>query len=92
MAVFRIEKTCDYTSMSNYQLNNARSSLKSKDLISMMLSLLNDYNYTIRCLARICKESMDCIRSTRKELESASKSFAIVSKIAWNITFPLLPN
>ena len=45
MAVFRIEKTRDYTVMSNHHLRNAGLSLKSKGLLSMMLSLPEDWNY-----------------------------------------------
>ena len=52
MAVFRIEKTRDYTVMSNHHLRNAGLSLKSKGLLSMMLSLPEDWNYTTRGLAR----------------------------------------
>ena len=59
MAVFRIEKTRDYTVMSNHHLRNAGLSLKSKGLLSMMLSLPEDWNYTTRGLAKICKEGTD---------------------------------
>lgn len=48
MAVFRIEKNCDYTVMPNHHLHNAGLSLKSKELLSVMLSLPEDWNYTIR--------------------------------------------
>ena len=61
MAVFRIEKTRDYTVMSNHHLRNAGLSLKSKGLLSMMLSLPEDWNYTTRGLAKICKEGTDSI-------------------------------
>ena len=61
MAVFRIEKTHDYTVMSNHHLGNAGLSLKSKGLLSMMLSLPEDWNYTTRGLAKICKEGTDSI-------------------------------
>ena len=71
MAVFRIEKTRDYTVMSNHHLRNAGLSLKSKGLISMMLSLPEDWNYTTRGLAKICKEGTDSIGSALKELERA---------------------
>ena len=47
MAVFRIERTRDYTVMSNHHLRNANLSLKAKGLLSMMLSLPEDWNYTI---------------------------------------------
>ena len=71
MAIFRIEKTRDYTVMSNHHLRNARLSLKSKGLLSMMLSLPEDWNYTTRGLAKICKEGTDSIGSALKELERA---------------------
>ena len=71
MAVFRIEKTHDYTVMSNHHLRNAGLSLKSKGLLSMMLSLPEDWNYTTRGLAKICKEGTDSIGSALKELERA---------------------
>jgi len=71
MAVFRIEKTRDYTVMSNHHLRNAGLSLKFKVLLSMMLSLPEDWNYTTRGLAKICKEDTDSIGSALKELERA---------------------
>ena len=71
MAVFRIEKTRDYTVMSNHHLRNAGLSLKSKGLLSMMLSLPEDWNYTTRGLAKICKEGTDSSGSALKELERA---------------------
>ena len=71
MAVFRIEKTRDYTVMSNHHLRNSGLSLKSKGLLSMMLSLPEDWNYTTRGLAKICKEGTDSIGSALKELERA---------------------
>ena len=71
MAVFRIEKTRDYTVMSNHHLRNTGLSLKSKGLLSMMLSLPEDWNYTTRGLAKICKEGTDSIGSALKELERA---------------------
>ena len=73
MAVFRIEKTRDYTVMSNHHLRNAGLSLKSKGLLSMMLSLPEDWNYTTRGLAKICKEGTDSIGSALKELEQAKQ-------------------
>mgnify|MGYP002556457601 CR=1 FL=1 len=70
MAVFRVERTIDYTVMSNYHLKDTKLSLKAKGLLSMMLSLPEDWNYTTRGLAAICKEGVDSIGSTIKELES----------------------
>ena len=55
--------------MSNHHLRNAGLSLKSKGLLSMMLSLPEDWNYTTRGLAKICKEGTDSIGSALKELE-----------------------
>ena len=71
MAVFRIEKTRDYTVMSKHHLRNVGLSLKSKGLLSMMLPLPEDWNYTTRGLAKICKEGTDSIGSALKELERA---------------------
>ena len=71
MAVFRIERTRDYTVMSNHHLRNANLSLKAKGLLSMMLSLPDDWNYTTRGLAKICKEGVDAIGAALRELEGA---------------------
>ena len=69
MAVFRIEKNRDYTVMSNHHLRNRSLSLKAKGLLSMMLSLPEEWNYTTRGLASICKEGTDSIGTALKELE-----------------------
>ncbi len=61
MAVFRIEKTRDYTVMSNHHLKDRTLTLKSKGLLSMMLSLPDEWNYTTRGLAAICREGVDSI-------------------------------
>ena len=71
MAVFRIEKNRDYTVMSNHHLRNRSLSLKAKGLLSMMLSLPEEWNYTTRGLASICKEGTDSIGTALKELERA---------------------
>ena len=71
MAVFRIERTRDYTVMSNHHLRNHELSLKAKGLLSMMLSLPDDWNYTTRGLAKICKEGVDAIGGALRELERA---------------------
>ena len=71
MAVFRIERTRDYTVMSNHHLRDKALSLKSKGLLSMMLSLPEDWNYTTRGLAKICKEGVAAIGGALRELESA---------------------
>ena len=58
MAVFRIEKTRDYTVMSNYHLRDMSLSLKAKGLLSLMLSLPENWDYTMKGLARICKDGL----------------------------------
>jgi len=69
MAVFRVEKNQNYTVMSNYHLRDKRLTLKSVGLLSKMLSLTNEWNYTTRGLAAICKEGVDAIGAALKELE-----------------------
>ena len=70
MPVFRIERTRDYTVMCNTHLRDGRLSLKAKGLLSMMLSLPDEWNYTTRGLASICKEGVDAIGRTLRELEA----------------------
>ena len=69
MAVFRIEKTRDYTVMSNYHLRDMSLSLKAKGLLSLMLSLPENWDYTMKGLARICKDGIDSICAGVRELE-----------------------
>lgn len=69
MAVFRIEKTRDYTVMANHHLRNTSLSLKAKGLLSLMLSLPENWDYTTKGLARICRDGVDSICATVKELE-----------------------
>ena len=69
MAVFRVEKTKDFTIMSNHHLRNAELSLKAKGLLSLMLSLTEDWDYTTKGLAHICKDGVDSITTALKELE-----------------------
>lgn len=71
MAVFRVEKTKNYTCMSNYHLRDRNLSLKATGLLSVMLSLPEDWDYTLAGLSRICKEGIDAIRGAVKELEKA---------------------
>ena len=71
MAVYRVERTRDYTVMSNFHLKDTALSLKAKGLLSMFLSFPEDWNYSTRGLAAICKEGVDAIGSTIKELEKA---------------------
>lgn len=69
MAVFRVEKTKDFTLMSNHHLRNIALSLKAKGLLSLMLSLPEDWDYTTKGLAYICKDGVDSIGSVLRELE-----------------------
>ena len=69
MGTFRVHKTKDYTVMSNNHLRNKEMTLKAKGLLSQMLSLPDDWNYTIEGLASINKEGVDCISDTLTELE-----------------------
>lgn len=69
MAVFRIEKTRDYTVMSNHHLRNTNLSLKAKGLLSLMLSLPENWDYTTKGLAHICKDGVDSICAGVRELE-----------------------
>ena len=71
MAVFRVEKNSGYTVMSNHHLRNRALSLKAKGLLSQMLSLPEDWDYTLQGLARINRESIDAIRQAIRELEQA---------------------
>ena len=69
MAVCRVEKTKDYTTMSNFHLRDPNLSNKARGLLSTMLSLPEDWDYTTRGLAKICKDGVDGITAQLKELE-----------------------
>ena len=71
MSVFRVEKNKGYTVMSNHHLRNHTLSLKAKGLLSQMLSLPDDWDYTLQGLAQINKESINAIREAVRELERA---------------------
>ncbi|MBP3658497.1 MAG: helix-turn-helix domain-containing protein [Oscillospiraceae bacterium] len=71
MSIFRVEKNKGYTVMSNHHLRNHTLSLKAKGLLSQILSLPEDWDYTLQGLARINKESVDAIREAVRELERA---------------------
>ena len=71
MAVFRVEKNKGYTVMSNHHLRNKVLSLKAKGLLSQMLSLPEDWDYTLKGLSLINRESIDAIRTAVWELERA---------------------
>ena len=63
MAVFRVERNKGYTVMSNHYLCNKELSLKAKGLLSQMLSLPEDWDYTLAGLSHINRESIDAIRT-----------------------------
>ena len=71
MAVFRVERNKGYTVMSNHHLRNKDLSLKAKGLLSQMLSLPEDWDYTLKGLSLINREKIDAIREAIKELERA---------------------
>ena len=71
MAVFRVERNRGYTVMSNHHLRNKELSLKAKGLLSQMLSLPEDWDYTLKGLSLINREKIDAIREAIRELERA---------------------
>ena len=71
MAVFRVERNKGYTVMSNHHLRNKELTLKAKGLLSQMLSLPEDWDYTLAGLSHINREKIDAIREAVRELERA---------------------
>lgn len=71
MAVFRVERNRGYTVMSNHHLRNKELTLKAKGLLSQMLSLPEDWDYTLAGLSHINREKIDAIREAVRELEKA---------------------
>ena len=71
MAIYRVERTHDYTVMSNCHLKDTTLSLKAKGLLSLILSLPDGWNYSTRGLASICKEGVELVGNTIRELEKA---------------------
>lgn len=69
MAVFKINKSTDYTTMSNYHLKEKEMSLKAKGLLSIMLSLPEEWDYSIAGLVAICQENETAIKSALSELK-----------------------
>ncbi len=70
MAVIRVNKTKDYTVMSNTHLRDRRLTLKAKGLLSVMLSLPDNWDYSVEGIVAICTESKTAVQSTLKELEN----------------------
>ena len=71
MAVFRVERNTGYTVMSNHHLRNKELSLKAKGLLSQMLSLPENWDYTLAGLSYINREKIDAIREAVRDLERA---------------------
>ena len=82
MSVFRVHKTQDYTTMSNLHFREKNMSLKAKGLLSLMLSLPDDWDYSISGLCSICTEKENAIKSTLNELKQFG--YLIVNKIMPN--------
>lgn len=71
MAVFRVEKNTNYTTMCNYHLRDQNLSLKAKGLLSLFLSLPDEWHYSVRGITAICREGVDSVNSALRELEEA---------------------
>lgn len=71
MAVFRVHKTIDFTTVSTHHLRNKELSLKAKGLLTIMLSLPEDWDYSVMGLAALSKDGKDAIMSTLNELSTA---------------------
>lgn len=82
MAVFKVEKKKNYTIMSNYNLRDKDLSLKAKGLLSFMLSLPSNWDYSLNGLCAICKEQETAIKSTVRELKR--KRYLIIDKVRNN--------
>lgn len=82
--IFRINKSSGYTVMSNYHLKDKYLSLKAKGLLSQMLSLPEDWDYSIAGLASINKEQKDAIMAALKELKASG--YVTVTKLMPNET------
>ena len=71
MSIFRVDKTQNYTVMSNHHMRNKKLSLKAKGLLSYMLSNPDDWNYTLAGLANQSRDGIDSVRSAVQELEQS---------------------
>lgn len=79
MSVFRVNKTKDYTVMSNHHLRDKALSLKAKGLLSMMLALPEDWDYSVNGLVSICKEDVRAVKSALAELKE--QGYLVVTKL-----------
>lgn len=67
--IFRVERNKNFSVMSNHHFKNKEMTLKAKGLLSLMLSLPDDWHYNMRGLAMLSKDGIDSVRSAIKELE-----------------------
>ena len=67
--IFRVERTKNFTVMSNHHFKNKNLTLKAKGLLSLMLSLPDDWNYNMQVLATLSRDGIDSVRFAIKELE-----------------------
>lgn len=77
--VFKIEKNKNYTIMSNYHLRDKNLSLKAKGLLSFMLSLPENWDYSLSGLIAVCKEQESSIKSTLRELKN--NGYLVIEKV-----------
>jgi response regulator of citrate/malate metabolism len=68
--VIRVKKDKNYAVMSNYHFKDKTLSLRAKGLLSLMLSLSDDWDYSISGLCSLCQESRETIRKTLQELKN----------------------
>lgn len=84
MSVFRVNRTRDYTTISNHHLRNKNLSLKAKGLLTVMLSLPDDWNYSIGGLVKISLENESAIKSTLDELKK--NGYLRITKLPPSVT------
>ena len=89
MGVFRVNKNKNYTVMSNVHLRDKALPLKAKGLLSLMLSLPEDWDYSMRGLAKLSADGLDSTRAAVKALE---RSGYVVRRQLYDSRGPKLPN
>lgn len=84
MSIFRVEKTKNYTVMSNYHLRDKNLSFKAKGLLSYMLSRPDDWDFSLKSLCTASKDNISSIRSALKELQE--RRYLVINKLLPNQT------
>lgn len=84
MSVIRVNKSKNYTTMSNFHLKDKNLSLKAVGLLSKMLSLPDDWDYSISGLTKICKEGERSIKNALDELKE--NKYLVITKLYANQT------